>query len=178
MMKPLFTVLCFLIVLLGRAQIKPMADSLATDSIAPSLVDSLLQYAEKYLGRPYGFGATGPNSFDCSGFVQHVYGHFGVPLPHGSTTQSGFCETVDLRTARPGDLIFFNGRKRNGQIGHVAIVHHWEKEELFIIHATVQAGVLLENMHKSAYFLPRFVRVGRLIKGLPTNVQTIQEKKP
>jgi murein DD-endopeptidase / murein LD-carboxypeptidase len=147
------------------------------DSLGLSRVDSLLHYAEKFLGRPYGFGSVGPSSFDCSGYVQFVYGRFGVKLPHGSVTQSGICKTVAMDEALPGDLIFFNGRKRNGQIGHVALVHHWEGDQLYIIHATVQAGVLLESMNSSTYFQPRFIKVGRLINGLNNVPQEVDVNK-
>jgi cell wall-associated NlpC family hydrolase len=159
------------------AQSETTADSLSVDTIAVFDVDSLLLFAEKHIGKPYGFGSVGPSSFDCSGYVQFVFNKFGIGLPHGSTTQSGICSKVDLKDAKPGDLIFFNGRKRNGLIGHVAIVHHWEGEELYIIHATVQAGVLLENMHKSAYFMPRFVKVGRLNEGVHKRAQSNKGKK-
>jgi hypothetical protein len=152
--------LCFASSVAIQAQV---VDSLKIDTLSVhQRIDSLLRFAEKYRGRPYAFGSTGPNNFDCSGFVQFVYGHFDVALPHGSGTQAGICNAIDLEDALPGDLIFFNGRKRNGQIGHVAMVHHWENDQLYIIHATVQAGVLLENMHASAYFMPRLVKVGRI----------------
>jgi cell wall-associated NlpC family hydrolase len=159
------------------AQTPVSRDSLATDTTQWSQRDSLLRFAEKFQGRPYGFGSVGPSSFDCSGYVQYVYGHFGVKLPHGSVTQSGICKTIKLEDAQPGDLIFFNGRKRNGQIGHVGLVHHWEGKDLYIIHATVQAGVLLESMQASAYFQPRFIKVGRLINGLKNPEIEIEVKQ-
>lgn len=140
-------------------------DSLEADLPASRRMDSLMHFAEHFIGRPYGFGSTGPSTFDCSGYVQYVYGHFGVKLPHGSGTQAAACHEVALKDLQPGDLLFFNGRKRNGQIGHVAIVHHLEGSDIFMIHATVQAGVLLESMPASAYFKPRFIRAGRLKNG-------------
>lgn len=177
MIKVILLALGVLLVAVGTAQSDAVKDSLVVDTARTFAVDSMLNYAEQFIGRPYGFGSTGPSSFDCSGYVQFVYGKFGVALPHGSTTQSGLCTAIELKDAQPGDLIFFNGRKRNGLIGHVAIVHHWEGDQLFIIHATVQAGVLLENMHQSAYFMPRFVRVGRLPGAVLKDAQTIPKKK-
>jgi cell wall-associated NlpC family hydrolase len=177
MMYKIITLALIITSSMGLAQ-RPLAtDTLVKDTLHSTSVDSLLAFAEKHIGKPYGYGSTGPNSFDCSGFVQHVYGRFGVALPHGSSTQGGICDEIEIEDARPGDLIFFNGRKRNGQIGHVAIVHHWEGDQLYIIHATVQAGVLLENMHKSEYFKPRFVKVGRLKQGLSPTLPNKQEKK-
>ncbi len=150
-------------VLQSRAQ--AALDSLESDLPSSQRMDSLMHFAERFIGKPYGFGSTGPNTFDCSGFVQFVYGHFGVKLPHGSGTQAAACHDVEWKDIQAGDLLFFNGRKRNGQIGHVAIVHHINGSEVFMIHATVQAGVLLESMPASAYFKPRFIRAGRLKNG-------------
>lgn len=137
------------------------------------IIDSVLTYAEKYLGVPYGFGSMGTKTFDCSGYVCHVYGKHNIVLPHGSASQSALCKDVKRKNVEPGDLVFFSGRKvSKSTIGHVAIVHHIEDDEIFVIHATVQAGVIIESMDKSAYFAKRFIRFGRL----PEN--KIEEKTP
>ncbi len=45
---------------------------------------SVVQIAMRYLGRPYRWGAAGPNAFDCSGFTMYVYAQVGVGLSHSS----------------------------------------------------------------------------------------------
>ena len=47
----------------------------------PEVVDKLIDFAKKQLNKPYVWGATGPNAFDCSGLVQYVFGHYNDGLP-------------------------------------------------------------------------------------------------
>jgi cell wall-associated NlpC family hydrolase len=58
-------------------------------------------------GKPYIFGASGPNSFDCSGLTKFVYAQFGISLPHLANDQKGYGRPVSAADAAPGDLIFF-----------------------------------------------------------------------
>lgn len=128
-----------------------------------SKVDSVLSYAERFIGTRYGYGSTGTKSFDCSGFVLHVYGKHGVQLPHGSGSQVTLCEEIKLKKVQPGDLLFFSGRKiSKTNIGHVAIVKEVNDKSIVMIHATVQAGVIVEELEKSEYFSKRFIKAGRI----------------
>ncbi|WP_461205349.1 C40 family peptidase [Clostridium sp. DL1XJH146] len=69
--------------------------------------NAVVAYASNYLGRPYRYGATGPSSFDCSGFAQYVFRHFGVSLPRTSSSQSRYGTYVSRENLQPGDLVFF-----------------------------------------------------------------------
>ena len=72
---------------------------------------ALIAEAEKHLGKPYVFGASGPDSFDCSGFVCYALNQSGVS-GMGRTNAQGLynrCTPVAPDEARPGDLIFFTG---------------------------------------------------------------------
>lgn len=72
---------------------------------------ALLEEARKHLGKPYVFGASGPDTFDCSGFVSYVLNHSGTASV-GRTTAQGLynlCTPVSRENAEPGDLIFFTG---------------------------------------------------------------------
>lgn len=76
--------------------------------------------AAKYLGVPYRWGGTDPTTgFDCSGFVQHVYGDLGISLPRTSQEQSTVGVPVpNLSAAQPGDLLFFEpGPTGPGHVG-------------------------------------------------------------
>jgi cell wall-associated NlpC family hydrolase len=64
-------------------------------------------WAEKALGRPYQWAASGPDRFDCSGLVMWAYRHVGVNLPHSSRAQIDRGSRVSRDALRPGDLVFF-----------------------------------------------------------------------
>jgi len=75
--------------------------------------------AEQYIGVPYVYGGTSPRSgFDCSGFVQYVYGIQGVDLPRTSRQMAGVGNAVSTRSLAVGDLMLFS---QGGRISHVAI---------------------------------------------------------
>ena len=67
----------------------------------------VVDIAMRYLGRPYVWAASGPNSFDCSGFTMFVYAQVGVSLPHHSGSQISCGERVSRANLLPGDLVFF-----------------------------------------------------------------------
>lgn len=77
--------------------------------------------AEQYIGTPYRYGGTSPRSgFDCSGFVQYVYGLQGVNLPRTSRQMAGSGLAIEpsRRALAVGDLMLFS---QGGRISHVAI---------------------------------------------------------
>ncbi len=88
-------------------------------------VQRLFAEAEKYLGYPYVFGGSSPEtSFDCSGFVCYALNHSGV-YSIGRTTAQGLydaCTPVDRLNAQPGDLVFFTGTYNCADpVSHVGI---------------------------------------------------------
>ena len=78
-----------------------------------------VKLAKDQLGKPYQWGAAGPDKFDCSGLVQYVYSNLGVPLPRVSGQQAGAGVHVDREDLQPGDLVFF--RLSGTRIDHVGI---------------------------------------------------------
>lgn len=98
------------------------APSTATGETGGRGVDAVLSFALAQQGKPYRFGAAGPDEFDCSGLVKRAYAQVGVKLPHQSALQARLGTPVDLTsdTVRPGDLIFL--KTRGSQvINHVGI---------------------------------------------------------
>ena len=63
--------------------------------------------ARAQLGKPYQYGAAGPDSYDCSGLTQYSWGAAGVSLPHSSREQSTMGTPVSRDQLQPGDLVFF-----------------------------------------------------------------------
>ena len=72
-------------------------------------------FAYNQLGKPYVYGATGPNGYDCSGLVQAAWAAAGVSIPRTTYAQWSALPHVPLSALQPGDLVFFNAE------GHVAI---------------------------------------------------------
>jgi cell wall-associated NlpC family hydrolase len=68
---------------------------------------SIVAAAAAQAGKPYSWGAAGPNAFDCSGLTQYVFGQFGIGLPHNAHSQMGYGTPVSAANAAPGDLVFF-----------------------------------------------------------------------
>ncbi len=82
----------------------------------------MLAAAVSKLGRPYVWGAEGPDTFDCSGLVQWAFAQAGVRMPRVTHQQWVTGPQVPLAQAQPGDLIFWRNDPTNpGYISHVAI---------------------------------------------------------
>lgn len=82
--------------------------------------NDIVEYARDYIGCGYVYGHSGPDTFDCSGFVMYVFNHFGISLPHSSreywNNPTDYGRVIDYNSidnALPGDIISWNG--------HVAI---------------------------------------------------------
>ena len=78
-----------------------VAVDVPTDRVA-----TVLAFACSQLGKPYSWGASGPNAFDCSGFTMASWATAGVSLPHSSRSQAGVGTSVSKGELRAGDLVF------------------------------------------------------------------------
>jgi len=74
------------------------------------------------LGRPYVWGATGPDQFDCSGLVQWSYAHAGIHLDRTTYQQINEGIPVPRSQVRPGDLVFPHAGHVQMAIGHNLVV--------------------------------------------------------
>ncbi|GAA3771209.1 NlpC/P60 family protein [Streptomyces phyllanthi] len=79
----------------------------AEDSTYATKAAKALTFARSQIGKPYVWGATGPDAYDCSGFTQAAWKAAGVDLPRTTYDQVNAGTTVSLANARPGDLVFF-----------------------------------------------------------------------
>ncbi len=80
--------------------------------------NAVIAYASKFLGTPYLWGGTTPAGFDCSGFTQYVYRHFGVSLGRTTKNQIKDGVAVSRDKLQPGDLVFYG---QNGIPSHMGI---------------------------------------------------------
>jgi len=72
-------------------------------------------FAYAQLGKPYQWGATGPDSFDCSGLAQAAWAAAGVAIPRDTYEQWAALPHIASSAIQPGDLLYYDG------VGHVAI---------------------------------------------------------
>ncbi|MCH5138882.1 C40 family peptidase, partial [Clostridiaceae bacterium UIB06] len=73
----------------------------------PSKDNDVISYSYKFLGTPYLWGGTTPSGFDCSGFMQYVYAHFGVGIGRTTYDQIKDGKEISISQLQPGDLVFF-----------------------------------------------------------------------
>lgn len=64
-------------------------------------------FACEQVGKPYVWGASGPDSYDCSGLTMAAWSNAGVSLPHNAAQQRSVTSYVDRSELRPGDLVFY-----------------------------------------------------------------------
>jgi len=103
----------------------PQTSALASVTSPNQTVSAALQYAEEQLGKPYLFGGTGPDSFDCSGLVMMAYRSAGVYIPRTAEDQWLAGPTVSAADVEPGDLVFFVGADGTPATpGHPAVAGH------------------------------------------------------
>ncbi|MDX6353060.1 MAG: peptidoglycan DL-endopeptidase CwlO [Streptomyces sp.] len=66
-----------------------------------------IAFAKSKLGVPYVYGATGPNSYDCSGLTQAAWAAAGVSIPRVASAQYSYGTKITAADLQPGDLVFF-----------------------------------------------------------------------
>lgn len=123
-----------------------------TSSIqASSKAASVVALAKEQVGKPYVWGATGPDSFDCSGLVQYVYQYAaGINLPRTTYDQVKVGQTVPLDKLQAGDLVFWGSETAPY---HVAI---YIGNNQYVNSATPDEGTILQNM--SSYYYPTIAK--------------------
>ena len=118
---------------------------------------TVVETAKKYLGAKYVYGASGPNSFDCSGFTSYVFKLHGVSLSRTAKGQYTNGTAVSRANLQPGDLVMF-GPSASG-INHVGIYIGGGK----IIHAeNPSSGVTIDTIN-SGYYNKNYVGARRAI---------------
>ena len=84
-------------------------------------MDKAINLLKQQVGKPYVWGAEGPDSFDCSGLTQYIYKHaLGKDIPRVAADQSKFGQPVSKDNLQPGDLLFFDTMHK-GKVTHVGM---------------------------------------------------------
>ncbi|MDS1270096.1 C40 family peptidase [Lipingzhangella sp. LS1_29] len=109
---------------------------------ASDVASGAVSHARSRVGAPYRFGASGPNSFDCSGLVQWSYAQAGHSLPRTTSSQVSRGSAVSRSQLRQGDLLFFYSSR-----SHVGIYVGGDR----MVHAPSSGGQVRVD-HLSGYW--------------------------
>ncbi len=129
------------------------------------LSQQVIRFAKMFEGIPYDYANTDPmRGFDCSGFVQFVYGNFNVKLPRSSSQYQSFGKDIPLEQAEPGDILLFTGSDTGSKVpGHLGIIISSEKPIQFMHSATSnRRGIMISSLNEP-YFQQRFIKVVRVL---------------
>lgn len=143
-----------------QAEIDAMKET-AKEEAASTQAANLVNYALGFVGSSYVYGATGPKSFDCSGFTQYVYKHFGYSINRVADDQVKNGVAVDFKNLQPGDLICFsNTYSSSDWITHVGI---YIGDGKMVHAANSRRGVTVDNI-TSGYYYSHYAAARRILK--------------
>ena len=131
-----------------------------------------VEFARRQIGKPYVWGARGPNSFDCSGLTQAAWRAAGVTIPWVTTTQwdpgnaeysGGTAQRVlegdlDISVLQPGDLLLFHTSLNHASPSHVGLYSGGGR----MIHAANPSKPIEEVSIDSEYYRSSFVGAVRI----------------
>jgi peptidoglycan DL-endopeptidase CwlO len=107
----------------GPVTVAQQCSTLLSSQVPNHVVSVAIAYAEAQIGKPYQWGGTGPDAFDCSGLVEMAYRQAGVDIPRTSEEQWAWGPKIQPGHEEPGDLVFFAGSDgTQTNPGHVGLV--------------------------------------------------------
>ncbi len=124
----------------------------------PQLQHAIVLEALGQVGRPYRYGGTTPEGFDCSGLVQFAYAQAGIKLPRSTRDQYRIGTPVDRDALEPGDLLFY--RFNRGPVDHVAL-YLGDGEA---IHAPASGRAVIVAAVALPYWQRHFVEAVRVLR--------------
>lgn len=127
-------------------------ETATTTNATTSTGSSVVAYAKQFLGCKYVYGGTTTSGFDCSGFTQYVYKHFGVNLNRTAAAQ--YSNGTSVTNLQAGDLVMFG---KSG-INHVGI---YIGGNTFIHAANPSRGVTTDTL-SSGYYKTNYVGARRI----------------
>ena len=102
-----------------------------------------MKFALAQVGKPYSYGSSGPDTYDCSGLTMASYASAGISLPHSAAAQYNLGTHVSFDQLQPGDLLFYHSPISHVvmYIGQGLIVHAPETgQDVMVIPAALKEG--------------------------------------
>ena len=131
------------------------SSSSPSSSSSNSTGEKLVNLAKSKLGCKYVWGATGPNTFDCSGLTSWCHKQLGISIPRTSLAQSKSGKAVNKSDLQVGDLIFW--KTTSAEVGHVGM---YVGNNQFI-HAPNKSKPVKYDSLDNSYYKSRYVRARR-----------------
>ncbi len=119
---------------------KPQASTQSNSSTAQTVVSA----AQSQIGKPYAWGATGPNAYDCSGLVQYAYSQAGKNVGRTTYQQAGAGQHISVSQAQAGDILMWGNYHDAIYVGNNQYVH------------APQPGQNVTQASISSYFMPDY----------------------
>lgn len=119
---------------------KPQASTQSNSSTAQTVVSA----AQSQIGKPYVWGATGPNAYDCSGLVQYAYSQAGKNVGRTTYQQAGAGQHISVSQAQAGDILMWVDYHDAIYVGNNQYVH------------APQPGQNVTQASISSYFMPDY----------------------
>ncbi|MFC3886466.1 S-layer homology domain-containing protein [Bacillus songklensis] len=119
--------------------------------------EKIMPAAKKYIGVPYKYGGTTASGFDCSGYIQRVFGEIGVSLPRTAGEMYKLGSSVSKSSLRVGDLVFFNTTGKPASHAGIYIGNGQ------FIHASSSKGITISNLSDPYYWGPKYIGAKRIL---------------
>ena len=119
---------------------KPQASTQSNSSTAQTVVSA----AQSQIGKPYVWGATGPNAYECSGLVQYAYSQAGKNVGRTTYQQAGAGQHISVSQAQAGDILMWGDYHDAIYVGNNQYVH------------APQPGQNVTQASISSYFMPDY----------------------
>ncbi|MDU4860455.1 MAG: NlpC/P60 family protein [Terrisporobacter othiniensis] len=129
----------------------------STSSTTNKKIDKVVSTVKAQVGKPYIYGAAGPNSFDCSGLTYYSYKKAGIYLNRSSRDQASNGKYVSKSNLKPGDLIFFNSGTNS--IRHVGMYVGNNK----FVHSPSPGKTVRYESLSTSYYVKGYVTARRII---------------
>jgi cell wall-associated NlpC family hydrolase len=163
MNKKVFLIILFILLAFlsekANSQSTFTAEQKKTVQIDSEIRDHLVAYAKGFLGIPYRYASANPETgFDCSGFVNFVFGKFGINVPHSSKAFKNLGILLKPEDFKVGNVLVFYGYRNATQIGHVGIICEAAGMNSKFIHASsgkikkVIISELNSDLYKRRFF--------------------------
>ncbi|WP_110521293.1 cell wall-binding repeat-containing protein [Alteribacter lacisalsi] len=125
-----------------------------------SQVDDIIDISQNYIGTPYLWGGTDPNTgFDCSGYLWYIFQQIGITLPRSAQQQYDGGQPISNSELQAGDLVFFENTGSRPGVTHSGLYMGNGN----MIHTSASQGVIITPMSNS-YWAPRYVGAKRYIQ--------------